>query len=252
MDRYRGEASRWTTATPVVFPGHDHRRGQPRPQRSIRRLLRHAGIAESLLESVTMEPGAKLPGSERPARYRAPRARCGHRLWPRPVSPGRGLIHASRLHVHLERDPRAREQHRRKQMCPAASKADVHVVGTNRHAAMRRYGGTGEDGAAPREQCERRARREPGKLPSQQTAAALDTNSVQADRIRADSHFNETPADHRGSPSRASERPSLPPAASTKPRPITGGDEHWPTMTSIAQGSGCGFPLLRLVGGGAG
>ena len=133
-----------------------------------------------------------------------------------------------------------------------ASKADVHVVGTNRHAAMRRHGGTGEDGAAPREQCERRARREPGKLPSQQTAAALDTNSVQADRIRADSHFNETPADHRGSPSRASERPSLPPAASTKPRPITGGDEHWPTMTSIAQGSGCGFPLLRLVGGGAG
>ena len=85
-------------------------------------------------------------------------------------------------------------------MCPAASKADVHVVGTNRHAAMRRHGGTGEDGAAPREQCERRARREPGKLPSQQTAAALDTNSVQADRIRADSHFNKTPADHRGSP----------------------------------------------------
>lgn len=73
MARYRGEARRWTSATPVVLPGHDHRRGRPRPHRSIQRLLRHAGIAGSLLESVTMEPAARLPGSEHPARYRRPR-----------------------------------------------------------------------------------------------------------------------------------------------------------------------------------
>ena len=72
MDRYRGEASYWTSATPVVLLGHDHRRGRPRPHRSIRRLLRHAGIAEVLVESVTMEPAGRLPGSDRPARYRRP------------------------------------------------------------------------------------------------------------------------------------------------------------------------------------
>ena len=72
MDRYRGEAICWTSATPVVLLGHDHRRGRPRPHRSIRRLLRHAGIAEALVESVTMEPAGRLPGSECPARYRRP------------------------------------------------------------------------------------------------------------------------------------------------------------------------------------
>ena len=34
--------------------------------------MRHAGIAEALLDSVTMEPAARLPGSDRPARYRRP------------------------------------------------------------------------------------------------------------------------------------------------------------------------------------
>ena len=78
VDQYRGEARCWTSATPVVLPGHDHRRGRPRPQRSIRRLLRHAGIAESLLESVTMEPAARLPGSARPARYGRPKHLAGY------------------------------------------------------------------------------------------------------------------------------------------------------------------------------
>ena len=45
------------------------------------------------------------------------------------------------LRVHLERETRARDQHRHKQVHHAAMKADVHVVETNRHAAMRRRGG---------------------------------------------------------------------------------------------------------------
>lgn len=73
VDRYRGEARCWTSATPVVLPGLDHRRGRPRPHRSVRRLLRHAGIPESLLESATMEPAARLAGSAHPARYARPR-----------------------------------------------------------------------------------------------------------------------------------------------------------------------------------
>ena len=92
MDRFLGEAKRWTTATPVVLPGLDSRRGKPRPQRLVRRLLRHAGIAESLVERVTMEPAPRLAGSDRPARYRRPRhlARypCQHMSlqWKMPVT----------------------------------------------------------------------------------------------------------------------------------------------------------------------
>ena len=69
--RFLGVARRWTTATPVVLPGHDHRRGRPRPQRTIERLLRHASIAPGLVASVTMEPQPRLAGSEG-ARYRRP------------------------------------------------------------------------------------------------------------------------------------------------------------------------------------
>ena len=54
LDRFCAEARRWTTATPVVLAGYDHRRGRARPARAVRRLLRHAGIDERLLESVTM------------------------------------------------------------------------------------------------------------------------------------------------------------------------------------------------------
>ena len=73
LARYHGEARTWTTATPVVLPGHDHRRGQSRPDRSARRLLRHAGIPEAMVERVTMEPAGRLLGSEMPTRYRRPR-----------------------------------------------------------------------------------------------------------------------------------------------------------------------------------
>ena len=90
--RYLGVASRWTTATPVILPGHDHRRGKARPHRTVERLLRHAGIAEALVESVTLEPAPRLHGSEHALRYRRPRhlARypCGHLSvrWTTPVA----------------------------------------------------------------------------------------------------------------------------------------------------------------------
>ena len=45
------------------------------------------------------------------------------------------------VRLHLERETRARDQHRHKQVHHAAMKADVHVVELNNHAAMRRRGG---------------------------------------------------------------------------------------------------------------
>ena len=72
LARSRGVARRWTTATPVVLPGHDHRAGKPRPHRNVRRLLRHAGLAEALVESMTMEPAPAVAGSAYAARYRRP------------------------------------------------------------------------------------------------------------------------------------------------------------------------------------
>ena len=73
LGRLLGESRVWTTATPVVLPGYDHRRGRARPQRSVRRMLRHAGVGEALVESVALEPGPRLAGSAHPARYRRPR-----------------------------------------------------------------------------------------------------------------------------------------------------------------------------------
>ena len=64
LARYCGDARTWTTATPVVLPGHDHRRGRPRPDRLVERLLRHAGIPEKMVERMTIEPGGRLRGSE--------------------------------------------------------------------------------------------------------------------------------------------------------------------------------------------
>ena len=45
------------------------------------------------------------------------------------------------VRLHLERETRARDQHRHKQVHHAAMKADVHVVEVNNHATMRRRGG---------------------------------------------------------------------------------------------------------------
>ncbi len=92
LARYCGEALTWTTATPVVLPGHDHRRGRSRPERSARRLLRHAGIPETIVEGVTMEPAGRLRGSEMPTQYRRPqhlaKYPCQHMSirWRKPVT----------------------------------------------------------------------------------------------------------------------------------------------------------------------
>ena len=89
---YYGEAKTWTTATPVVLWGCDHRRGRARPERSARRLLRRAGIAEALVEGVTMEPAGRLRGSAMPARYGRPRHLAGYPCqhmsirWTKPVT----------------------------------------------------------------------------------------------------------------------------------------------------------------------
>ena len=73
LRRFRAEAQGWTTATPVVLPGCDHRRGRARPHRALARVLRHAGLAEALLESATLEPAPRLAGSAPAYRYRRPR-----------------------------------------------------------------------------------------------------------------------------------------------------------------------------------
>lgn len=76
--RYCGVSKVWTTATPVVLPGRDRRRGKPRPERAVRRLLQHAQIPEALLEAATMEPAGCLRGSEMPSRYARPRHLAGY------------------------------------------------------------------------------------------------------------------------------------------------------------------------------
>ena len=82
LARYRGTGRCWTTATPVILPGYDSLRGRPRPARSVGRLLRHAGIAESLVERATFERAKRLRGSGHPLSYRRPahltRYPCAH------------------------------------------------------------------------------------------------------------------------------------------------------------------------------
>ena len=73
LRRFRAEAQAWTSATPVVLPGRDHRRGRPRPHRALARLLRHAGLAEALLESAALESAPRIAGCAPAHRYRRPR-----------------------------------------------------------------------------------------------------------------------------------------------------------------------------------
>ena len=72
LARYRGEGRCWTSVTPVVLPGYDSLRGRARPERSVRRLLRHAGIAETLVARATFARGSRLRGSAHPLSYRRP------------------------------------------------------------------------------------------------------------------------------------------------------------------------------------
>ena len=73
LARYRGEGRCWTSATPVVLPGWDSVRRRPRPERSARRLLRHAGISEALLERAVFSRAPRLRGSVHPLACRRPR-----------------------------------------------------------------------------------------------------------------------------------------------------------------------------------
>ena len=77
LARYRGTGRWWTSATPVVLPGYDSLRGRTRPERSVRRLLRHAGVAEELVERAVFERGSRLRGGAHPLSYRRP----GHLSW---------------------------------------------------------------------------------------------------------------------------------------------------------------------------
>lgn len=114
LARYRGTGRRWTSATPVVLPGYDSLRGRPRPERSVRRLLRHAGIAESLVERAAFERGQRLRGSAHPLSYRRPahlaRYPCAHLTleWTVPVrgplSLGAGTGYGLGLFVPVEED----------------------------------------------------------------------------------------------------------------------------------------------------
>ena len=74
------------------------------------------------------------------------RAKTEHRRISRRISRckrgSRGYRKAkAALRLHLERETRARDQHRHKQAHHGVAKADVHVVEFNRHATMRRRGG---------------------------------------------------------------------------------------------------------------
>ena len=70
--QYTACSSIWTTATPVVLPGLDHRRGKPRPARATRRLLRFAGIPEQAIATVTYDSMGSIPGTEHARSARVP------------------------------------------------------------------------------------------------------------------------------------------------------------------------------------
>ena len=73
LARYRGEGRCWTSATPVVLPGYDSDRGRVRPERAVRRLLRHAGISEDLVQRAAFSRRPRLRGSTHPLACRRPR-----------------------------------------------------------------------------------------------------------------------------------------------------------------------------------
>lgn len=71
--RLTATARTWTTATPVVLPGFDTRRGRPRPDKALRRVLRHASFSETLVDTATLEPSPRAQGAAYARRYRRPR-----------------------------------------------------------------------------------------------------------------------------------------------------------------------------------
>jgi CRISPR-associated protein Csb2 len=70
---YLNPASCWCTATPLILPGWDTRRGKPRPMRALRRLLAHANIDQDLLQSADFQRAPMLAGALTCAAARLPR-----------------------------------------------------------------------------------------------------------------------------------------------------------------------------------
>ena len=65
-------ADLWSTATPVILPGWEHRRGRPRPHRAVKRLLMYAGIPAEVVANVTFEAAGRLAGTANAHEYPAP------------------------------------------------------------------------------------------------------------------------------------------------------------------------------------
>ncbi|MCE9664890.1 type I-U CRISPR-associated protein Csb2 [Halomonas sp. M5N1S17] len=53
-------ATRWTSASPVILPGFDTRRGRTRPAKAAKRLLRHAGIPLEAVRHIELHPAPEL------------------------------------------------------------------------------------------------------------------------------------------------------------------------------------------------
>jgi CRISPR-associated protein Csb2 len=60
---YLAKSARWVSATPIVLPGWDSRRGKPRPAKALRHLLAHADIDPALLEAADFHPAPILAGA---------------------------------------------------------------------------------------------------------------------------------------------------------------------------------------------
>lgn len=60
--RFLNASRIWTAASPVVLPGFDSRRGRPRPEKTVRRLLKHAGIPPEAIQRIRLDHAPRLPG----------------------------------------------------------------------------------------------------------------------------------------------------------------------------------------------
>lgn len=60
--RYLDPALIWRSATPVILPGYDTRRGKARPPRTARRLLSHAGVPAAAVRAIHLSQAPELPG----------------------------------------------------------------------------------------------------------------------------------------------------------------------------------------------
>ncbi|AHE99847.1 type I-G CRISPR-associated protein Csb2 [Thioalkalivibrio paradoxus] len=73
LRRFLAPATTWTAVTPVILPGYDSRRGKPRPARTARRLLQHAGIPQESVRAVHLHPYPRIHGLAGRGRFLVPR-----------------------------------------------------------------------------------------------------------------------------------------------------------------------------------